>query len=64
VKQIPADCINVSGGLLGDMHKHVLVVAKEIENVQLGNAMLSRKGVKCANVQIYCVWCPSTRVTF
>jgi hypothetical protein len=40
----------------------LLVVGKENENMQPANAEFGIKGVKCANLQIYCVWCLCTRV--
>jgi hypothetical protein len=42
--------------------RKLLVVAKESENIQLRNAELKTKWVKCANVQIYCVLSLSRRV--
>jgi hypothetical protein len=42
--------------------RKLLVVAKGSENIQQGNTDIERKGVKWANMQIYCVWCLSTRV--
>jgi hypothetical protein len=39
-----------------------LVVAKKSDNIQAGNAELELKGVRLADVQIYCVWCVSTRM--
>jgi hypothetical protein len=44
------------------MLEKIIGGVKESENIKPGNAHLARKGVKHANVQIYCVWCLSTRV--
>jgi hypothetical protein len=41
--------------------KKLLVVAKESENIQPGDAKLKSKGAKHANVPI-CIWCLYTRV--
>jgi hypothetical protein len=49
VKQTPTDCINVSGGPPGDTCKTIclqklFVVAKESENIHLGNAEHAKRG--------------------
>jgi hypothetical protein len=44
------------------MLEKIVVVAKESKNIQPGNAELARKGQKCTNEQIYCIWCLSTMV--
>jgi hypothetical protein len=49
VKHTPTDCINVSGGPPGDMCKTIrlqtlFVVAKESENIHLGNAEHAKGG--------------------
>jgi hypothetical protein len=66
VRQIHTDCVSVCGGLPGDMSNYML---KKIigggqgnRKYRPGNAELARKAVKHANMQMYCVWCLSTRV--